>query len=294
MDGDFLQSKEWEGFQKKFHRRVFRVGEILTIERRLPFGKKWWYTPRTRGNSKSCPEQSRGIEYRNPKELLEHFDKNELPVFWKIENINPDGLKFKKKKSASRQPEKTLVLDLTQSAKEILTEMHQKTRYNIHLAEKKEVEVSADNQKIDAFLKLMAETTNRDQFSAHSDEYYHKMVEMLPVQVWLAKHEKNVLAGAIVLYFKDTAYYLHGASSNQDRNLMAPYLLHWRIIEDAQKKGLKIYDFWGIDEKKWSGVTRFKRGFGGEEVDYKPAFDLIFQPVWYRIYLAYRWLKKIV
>lgn len=54
------------------------------------------------------------------------------------------------------------------------------------------------------------------------------------------------LAAAIVTYFKDTATYYFGASSNQHRNVMAPYLLHWQAILDARTNGYKYYDFFGI------------------------------------------------
>ena len=65
---------------------------------------------------------------------------------------------------------------------------------------------------------------------------------------------------------------------------MAPHFLQWRQILEAKKRGKNRYDFWGIDEKKWPGVTRFKRGFGGKEITYIGAWDLIYRPIWYKIY----------
>ena len=65
---------------------------------------------------------------------------------------------------------------------------------------------------------------------------------------------------------------------------MAPHLLQWEQIKEAKKRGCIEYDFWGIDDKKWPGVTRFKRGFGGREINYPNAHDLVFQPIWYLIY----------
>ena len=72
---------------------------------------------------------------------------------------------------------------------------------------------------------------------------------------------------------------------------MAPYLLQWQQILEAKKRGCAEYDFWGINEKKWPGVTRFKKGFSGKEVGYPGAFDLIFQPIWYSLYKI---VKKIL
>jgi lipid II:glycine glycyltransferase (peptidoglycan interpeptide bridge formation enzyme) len=53
-----------------------------------------------------------------------------------------------------------------------------------------------------------------------------------------------------MLYFGNIAYYLHGASSNKYRNMMAPYMLQWEAVKDAKKRGYKLYDFWGISPLK--------------------------------------------
>jgi lipid II:glycine glycyltransferase (peptidoglycan interpeptide bridge formation enzyme) len=113
------------------------------------------------------------------------------------------------------------------------------------------------------------------------------MVEVMGennLKLFIAEYEDRIIAANIVMFFGNRAVYLHGASSNECRNLMAPYLLQWEQIKEAKKQGCEIYDFWGIDEKKWPGVTRFKKGFGGEEIDYSGTFDFIFDKTWYEIY----------
>ena len=55
-------------------------------------------------------------------------------------------------------------------------------------------------------------------------------------------------------------------------------------IKKAQALGYKYYDFWGIDEKKWPGVTRFKKGYGGFEVNYGDTYDLTLNKFWYTLY----------
>ncbi|MFH2104837.1 MAG: peptidoglycan bridge formation glycyltransferase FemA/FemB family protein, partial [Parcubacteria group bacterium] len=69
--------------------------------------------------------------------------------------------------------------------------------------------------------------------------------------------------------------------------LMAPHLLQWEAIKEAKKRDLQYYDFGGIapaDANKnhpWSGITRFKRGFGGEEQNWVGALELAYRPGWY-------------
>ena len=88
----------------------------------------------------------------------------------------------------------------------------------------------------------------------------------------------------------ETATYLHGASSRRHRDVMAPHLLQWHMIKEARQRGCGVYDFWGIDEQRWPGVTRFKRGFAGREITYPQSVDVVHRP---SAYAAYRMAKKI-
>ena len=65
---------------------------------------------------------------------------------------------------------------------------------------------------------------------------------------------------------------------------MGPYFLHWEAIKLFKREGYKYYDFWGIDQIKWPGLTRFKVGFGGVVKKYPGAYVKILKPVWYSLY----------
>ena len=104
------------------------------------------------------------------------------------------------------------------------------------------------------------------------------------VKLFLAKYQNKIIAANLICFFGQTATYLHGASDYNFRQIMASHLLQWQAICQVKSQGLKYYDFYGIDEKKWPGVTRFNKGFTGQEITYPGAFDLVFQPGWYKIY----------
>jgi lipid II:glycine glycyltransferase (peptidoglycan interpeptide bridge formation enzyme) len=211
----------------------------------------------------------------------------------------PVGIKTKIKKTIDVQPSKTRILDLRKKEEDLLREMHQKTRYNIRLADRKGVEIiGATLDTVDelfgAFWQLMETTTDRDNFRSHSREYYRKMLDVPFTKLYLAKYGDNILAGAIVSFFGDTATYIHGASSNEMRNLMAPYLLQWEMIKAAQGRGCAYYDFYGVDEMKWPGVTRFKKGFGGQEIHYAGTYDFVFCRPFYCLYSLLRKLRRMI
>ena len=131
---------------------------------------------------------------------------------------------------------------------------------------------------------MLQDTAKRGRFKIHPEEHYEKMLKISGMELFVAEYQNKIIAANIVLFYGKRAIYLHGASDYEYRNLMAPYLLQWHQILEAKKQGRNEYDFWGIDEKKWPGVTRFKKGFSGKEIFYPGAYDLVFQPLWYRIY----------
>ncbi|MDO8558899.1 MAG: peptidoglycan bridge formation glycyltransferase FemA/FemB family protein, partial [bacterium] len=176
---------------------------------------------------------------------------------------------------------------------ELLTAMHHKTRYNIGVADKHGVVVGEDGN-VDSFLRLLKKTAKRDRFNPHPAEYYKKMFDYSGFQTKLysAKHDGKPfgkaqgepIAAALILIYGDAGYYLHGASDYECHSLMAPYALHWHIIKQLKAEGLKQYDLWGIDARKWPGVTRFKLGWSGQTVEYPGSFDLPISKFWYLVY----------
>lgn len=207
------------------------------------------------------------------------------------------------------QPHETLLIDLTQSEEQIFANMHEKTRYNIRLALKKGVNVNDVTEDIahhELFFKLLKETAKRDKFRLHDETYYRAMLTSLSgsrasdgpaknfhVRIMCASVGTATAAYALVGYFGDTATYLHGASSYDLRQFMAPYALHLAIIRQSKQHGYKYYDFWGVSEHEWPGVTRFKLGFGGKRVSYAGTFDLPFKKFKYTLYRIARRFRRL-
>lgn len=202
------------------------------------------------------------------------------------------------------QPLRTILVDIHRGEDEILARMKQKTRYNIRLAERKGVKVQPSND-IDLFYQMMKTTGNRDRFGIHSRNYYEQVFKIFnergQCELFLAYYETKPIAGLMVFAYGNRAYYFYGASLDEHREVMAPYLLQWRAILWAKEKGCTVYDLWGIpdydedileqqfEQRKdglW-GVYRFKRGFGGKVVRSAGAYDYIASPLVYALYRLY-------
>ena len=207
----------------------------------------------------------------------------------------------------SIQPRRTLSVNLDGEEEDILERMKQKTRYNIRLSDRKGVKVRHSDD-ITGFYKLLQVTGQRDEFGIHTEVYYQTVFNAFTstdsCALILAEFEDSLLSAAMVFAQGERSWYLYGASSNQHRNIMAPYAVQWEAIRWARSKGCRQYDLWGVPDKDiehletefmnrsdglW-GVYRFKRGFGGTLKRTVGSWDIVFNPVLYSFYL--QWVKK--
>lgn len=280
QSGKFLQSKEWEEFQKSLGRKVWRINDELIIKMPPHFGISFLFSP------------------KGPREITDTFlneikkiAKRERVIFYRCEPQEDPPKKFIKTKSKNKNPKCTQILNLDKSEDNLLAGMKQKTRYNIKLAQKKEAIIKQQTinnrqQLFEEFYDLLKNTAERQGIRLHPKKYYEELAEFN--KIFIAYYKNKPIAGAMVNFYEKTATYLHGGSSQEHKEVMAPYLLHWEIIKEAKSRGFKFYDWWGISEK-WPGITRFKQGFGGEAVCAPGTYDLPINKLLYKIYT----LKKI-
>ena len=294
----FLQSWAWGDFQESWGREVLRLSwndEILAQVIKMPLasGKFYWYIPHGPILAGAADDLQTAFA-----ELQKTLGKHGA-LFLRVDPTVAFNPQVKIKAISATQPQCTLVLDLSRQEEEILSKMHHKTRYNLKVAKKNEITIQApplDVDNLEFFWRLMKKTSKRDRFSSHPKDYYQKLLHFfsgngeIKTKLYMACYEDEPIAGLILLTYKDTAFYLHGASDYDYRSYMAPHKLHWEVIKNLKTLGFKSYDFWGIDANKWPGVTRFKLGWGGKGVEHPGSFDLSTSWFWY---LAYKISRKI-
>jgi len=210
-----------------------------------------------------------------------------------------------KRAGATVQAPDTVIVNLTASCEEILAAMKPKWRYNISLAGKKGVQVKSESvQELETFYKLLKETADRDGIAIHSFDYYKTLFEVCAeegentkLRLYTAVHEGDTLAAIVVLFRQKNATYLYGASSNIRRNLMAPYALQWKAMQDAKEAGCQFYDLFGIPpddnpNHPMSGLYMFKTGFGGRIIHRPGSWDYPYKPVIYSLFNVAETLRK--
>jgi len=216
------------------------------------------------------------------------------------------------------QPRRTVLIDLTLDEEAILAQMKPKTRYNVRLAQRKGISVrlgTADDLPL--FYGLLKATGKRARFGIHTQAYYTRAWQLFMAQdsvaLFLAQYEGQTLAALMAFTWGKKAWYMYGASSDEERQRMPNYLLQWEAMRWARAQGCETYDLWGIpdvDEGEigphiamaeeqgvlstgLGGLYRFKRGFGGREVRYVGAYDYVYNQPFYRLLTTlWKWRRR--
>lgn len=296
----FLQSWNWGEFNKKIGdpigqangaRKIWRLGffdgeKLAGISLIIEINAR-------RGKFLFCPHLLLNKKYWNFLfDYLNNLAEKEKADFIRISPLienTPENLEifqkygFKNAPVHMMHPELSWLLDISKTEEELLKAMRKTTRNLIRRAERENIEITEvkNIMGIEEFYKIHEQTVGRHGFVPFSRDYLKKEFEAFTsddqISVFFAKHNGKILSSAIIVFCGGSAFYHHGAS--EASKIPASYLLLWKIILEAKKRGCRIFNFWGIaPENKpkhpWTGLTLFKTGFGGYKEEYLHCQDL--------------------
>ncbi|MBR0113230.1 MAG: peptidoglycan bridge formation glycyltransferase FemA/FemB family protein [Clostridia bacterium] len=168
------------------------------------------------------------------------------------------------------------------SEDEVFASFHSKHRYNVRVAKKHNVEIKiCGSEKKDEFYTIMKETCERDKFAVRPAAYFGKILDTFgdKARLYMAYYEGEPVAGALSVLWGNKVWYFYGASLSSHRNVMPNHLLQWEMIRWAIESGCDIYDFRGLKALDDSdGLYRFKKGFGGDFIEFAGEMNLIIKP----------------
>ena len=301
-----IQSWEWGEFRKSLGIPVLRYGLYkngklekafqLTLHK-IPFTNQCvGYLPKGPLPDKELAEALKKIGRENNCAFIKLEPDIELPTT----NYQLPTTFIKSPKPLFTKY--NFVLDLTKSEAELMKNLHQKTRYNIKVAQKHEVKVEekTDDSAFKTYLKLYFDTTERQGYHGHNEHYHQKVWQTLKeakmARLLIASYKGEPLTAWMLLIFNNPLYYPYGGSSVGHREVMANNLVAWEAIKLGKKLGLKKFDMWGAlgpnaDPKDpWFGFHKFKQGYGGQLVEYIGTYDLVFN---WPLYLTFTLVDKL-
>lgn len=297
LEANFLQSWNWgkfyanlghEVFRKGFYKRGKLVGLMLAIVERA---RRAMYLTVPGGPLIDWTDwEIMGVFVREIKEIAKQQRCSFVRVRPQIEENKANNKMFAEMGFRGApmhlHAELTHQLDITRSESELLAGMRKSTRYGIRQAEKLGIRIRRSTKTIavDEFYELQVETARRQSFVAFGRKFLVEQFrefanngQVILYSAWLGKVK---LAQAIVIFYGREADYHYGASTEEGRKYPGAYAIQWEAIKEAKRRGMGRYNFWGVapEEDKshrFYGVSVFKRGFGGQDVAYLHAKDLV-------------------
>jgi len=180
------------------------------------------------------------------------------------------------------QPQFTRVLKLAAPDQLLATFRHGR-RYNIRAGERRGVVVEEGKDAAE-LARQSAAVERRESISLPPKGYYQLLLELLPwCRTYVSKHPQTgeALAAVLVARHAGRAYHLFAGRIGAYPELMANDMAWWTAIKAAAESGCRDYDLWGVPppdagpDHPWHGLGVFKAEFGGAEVAYTGAWELV-------------------
>jgi hypothetical protein len=180
------------------------------------------------------------------------------------------------------QPQHTRILKLAPPAEMLATFKHGR-RYNIRTGERRGVTVEEGRDAAE-LQRQSAAVQRRESIHLPAASYYRVLLDELQwARTYVARHPETheALSAVLVARHDGRAYSLFAGRSGAHTELMANDVAWWASIKAAAEDGCRDYDLWGVPppgagkDHPWHGLGFFKAEFGGEEVAYTGAWELV-------------------
>lgn len=169
---------------------------------------------------------------------------------------------------------RTIWIDLTIGQEQLWRNLQSHWRSGVNRAQRRGivVETTRDPEMISRYFALCDEISKFKGFELRmSAALIERLLEApqsthTEAQLFIARHEDEIAAGALMYRCGASVHYMGGASNRAFSRQHPGEALHWAVIEWALAKGCMRYDLEGIDPIGNPGTYDFKRKMGGEEV----------------------------
>jgi lipid II:glycine glycyltransferase (peptidoglycan interpeptide bridge formation enzyme) len=176
------------------------------------------------------------------------------------------------------QPAATRLIDLRADETTLWSDLRKKWRQYVNRARTGGVTVEdAGAEALGTFYEIYRETAARAGFLIRTEAAYRDIWEAYRplglARLLIARHPGGEPAAALFLIRCGTRVVEpYGGMTAAGAESRANYLLKWEAIRSSREAGAATYDLWGLAHP---GIAHFKAGFGGREVRYIGAWDLV-------------------
>jgi serine/alanine adding enzyme len=201
---------------------------------------------------------------------------------------------------ANRDPgmKSTIFVDLSGGEEAVLASFNQSARRNIRKAQAAGVvvePVEPTEANLDVMFELMKATEARAKYGlrpkAYFQDYWRTQIVAGQAQLFLVRHEGEVLSGMFVTHLGRRAWYKDGGSFDKKRELQPSYLMQWEVMRWLMGQGVTSYDMIGVPNRdevgtghSKDGLYQFKSKFNPEITEFVGCWDLPLNATKYKLW----------
>jgi lipid II:glycine glycyltransferase (peptidoglycan interpeptide bridge formation enzyme) len=180
------------------------------------------------------------------------------------------------------QPNATRIVDLQPDEGALWGDVRKKWRQYVNKARNAGiVVVDAGEGRLSEFYRIYRETADRAGFLIRTEAAYRDVWKAFGPTgrarlLFAQAPDGQALATLFLVRSGPRVVEPYGGMTSAGADSRANYLLKWEAIRSSREAGATSYDLWGLAT---GGIAHFKTGFGGREVRYVGAWDLVLDPV---------------
>jgi peptidoglycan pentaglycine glycine transferase (the first glycine) len=180
------------------------------------------------------------------------------------------------------QPSATRLIDLQADEQALWGDLRKKWRQYVNKARTAGIAVvDAEGDRLGEFYRIYRETAERAGFLIRTEQAYRDVWEAfrprgLARLLFAQASDGTPQAALFLIRCGRRVVEPYGGMTQPGAESRANYLLKWEAIRSSKEQGAMTYDLWGLAT---GGIAHFKTGFGGREVRYIGAWDLVLNPL---------------
>jgi peptidoglycan pentaglycine glycine transferase (the first glycine) len=185
------------------------------------------------------------------------------------------------------QPNATRIIDLRADEEALWGDLRKKWRQYVNKARTGGLTVvDAGGDRLGEFYRIYRETADRAGFLIRTESAYRDVWNAFAPSgsarlLFAQAADGEPQATLLLVRCGPRVVEPYGGMTTAGAESRANYLLKWEAIRSSREAGATSYDLWGLAT---GGIAHFKTGFGGREVRYVGAWDLVLSPVGRRTY----------
>lgn len=314
--GDVLHDWAWAdvaAFDGQPQRRfvIEEDGQLVALcaaqVRRTSLGRSFWYVPR--GPVLDYDDARAGERLTLLLDGLRSAAAIDQAVAVRIEprveRGSPAAARFDaaglRRVKVTLQTPDTRLVDLGSDDDGLLATFDKDTRYAIRRSAREGVETSVtgdpdDDEALAELHAIVTRTLDRANYRLPSLERYRIAWRGLAgggrARIVRARHGGTLESAGLLVVEGDRSIYLYSGSIREAKGepkRFASYAAQWQMMRTAREMGARVHDLWGVapedagPEHPWYGYSLFKKGFDGRFVSWAGSWDLVVDPVVYRL-----------